>query len=77
MDHFNAPGSDDFCFLLSTQVGVLGINLRAPPVPFEEIQSILHKELGKPLEIVNEYIDPMPIAYASIAQVHGARLKGS
>ncbi|XP_062079484.1 protein CHROMATIN REMODELING 5-like [Humulus lupulus] len=27
MDHFNAPGSDDFCFLLSTRVGGLGINL--------------------------------------------------
>lgn len=27
MDHFNAPGSDDFCFLLSTKAGGLGINL--------------------------------------------------
>ncbi|GAB2277059.1 Protein CHROMATIN REMODELING 5 [Dionaea muscipula] len=27
MDHFNAPGSDDFCFLLSTRAGGLGINL--------------------------------------------------
>ncbi|KAK7372898.1 hypothetical protein VNO80_06288 [Phaseolus coccineus] len=50
---------------------------RAPPVPFEEIESILRKELGKPLESVYEYIDPTPIASASIAQVHGARLKGS
>ncbi|KAI7734217.1 hypothetical protein M8C21_029963 [Ambrosia artemisiifolia] len=25
--HFNAPGSDDFCFLLSTRAGGLGINL--------------------------------------------------
>ncbi|KOM48079.1 hypothetical protein LR48_Vigan07g178300 [Vigna angularis] len=50
---------------------------RAPPVPFEDIESILRKELGKPLESVYEYIDPTPIASASIAQVHGARLKGS
>ncbi|CAJ1970561.1 unnamed protein product [Sphenostylis stenocarpa] len=50
---------------------------RAPPVPYEEIESILRKELGKPLESVYEYIDPTPIASASIAQVHGARLKGS
>lgn len=50
---------------------------RAPPVPFEEIESILRKELGKPLESVYEYIDPTPLASASIAQVHGARLKGS
>ncbi|XP_062094315.1 protein CHROMATIN REMODELING 5-like [Humulus lupulus] len=27
MDHFNAPGSDDLCFLLSTRAGGLGINL--------------------------------------------------
>jgi chromodomain-helicase-DNA-binding protein 1 len=27
MEHFNAPGSQDFCFLLSTRAGGLGINL--------------------------------------------------
>ena len=27
MDHFNAPGSQDFCFLLSTRAGGLGVNL--------------------------------------------------
>lgn len=27
MDHFNAEGSQDFCFLLSTRAGGLGINL--------------------------------------------------
>ena len=27
IDHFNAPGSQDFCFLLSTWAGGLGINL--------------------------------------------------
>ena len=27
MDHFNAPGSDDFVFLLSTRAGGLGVNL--------------------------------------------------
>ena len=28
MDHFNAPGSEDFCFLLSTRAGGLGLNLQ-------------------------------------------------
>lgn len=27
MEHFNAKGSKDFCFLLSTRAGGLGINL--------------------------------------------------
>ena len=39
-------------------------------VPFEEIESILRKELGKPLESVYEYIDPTPVASASIPQVY-------
>uniref|UniRef100_A0A0C9RWZ3 TSA: Wollemia nobilis Ref_Wollemi_Transcript_7702_1977 transcribed RNA sequence n=1 Tax=Wollemia nobilis TaxID=56998 RepID=A0A0C9RWZ3_9CONI len=50
---------------------------KAPPVPFREIQAVLQKELNQPLENVYEYIDPVPVASASIAQVHGARLRGS
>ncbi|KAI4356419.1 hypothetical protein L6164_000443 [Bauhinia variegata] len=50
---------------------------RAPPVPFDVIKTILREELGRPIDSVYEYIDPTPIASASIAQVHGARLKGS
>ncbi|KAL6123459.1 hypothetical protein ACLB2K_075981 [Fragaria x ananassa] len=50
---------------------------RAPAIPFAEIQQILRQELGKPIESVFEYVDPTPIASASIAQVHGARLRGS
>ncbi|KAF9595885.1 hypothetical protein IFM89_005371 [Coptis chinensis] len=50
---------------------------RAPPVPFEEIQAILRQELGDAVDTIYEYIDPVPIASASIAQVHGARLRGA
>ncbi|ESQ40435.1 hypothetical protein EUTSA_v10013198mg [Eutrema salsugineum] len=50
---------------------------KAPPVPFEEIRKILQEELGRPIESVYEFVDPTPIASASIAQVHGARLRGS
>ncbi|GAB2288057.1 hypothetical protein Dimus_022402 [Dionaea muscipula] len=50
---------------------------RAPAVPFEDIKTILVQELGRPIDSVYEYVDPIPIASASIAQVHGARLKGS
>ncbi|KAI9377407.1 hypothetical protein POPTR_019G061300v4 [Populus trichocarpa] len=50
---------------------------RAPSVPFQEIQAILREELGRPIDSVYEYVDPTPVASASIAQVHAARLKGS
>ncbi|CAN4123410.1 unnamed protein product [Withania somnifera] len=49
----------------------------APAVPFEEIQTILREELGSPIDNVFEYINPTPVASASIAQVHGARLRGT
>ncbi|KAL5711469.1 hypothetical protein ACHQM5_021921 [Ranunculus cassubicifolius] len=50
---------------------------KAPPVPFVEIEAILRQELGGNINAVYEYVDPVPLASASIAQVHGARLKGS
>lgn len=50
---------------------------RAPAVPFEDIQAILREELGRPIDTVFEYVDSTPIASASIAQVHGARLRGT
>ncbi|KAF5177514.1 Abc1 family protein [Thalictrum thalictroides] len=49
----------------------------APAVPFEEIQAILRQELGGQIDTIYEYVDPVPLATASIAQVHGARLRGS
>ncbi|KAK4489344.1 hypothetical protein RD792_005151 [Penstemon davidsonii] len=48
---------------------------RAPSVPFQEIQAILREDLGKPIDTVFEYVDPTPLASASIAQVHGARIR--
>ncbi|KAF3433253.1 hypothetical protein FNV43_RR24355 [Rhamnella rubrinervis] len=50
---------------------------KAPAVPFDQIQTILSEELGRPIDSVYEYVDPTPIASASIAQVHGAKLRGS
>lgn len=43
---------------------------RAPSVPFQEIQAILREELGRPIDSVYEYVDPTPVASASIAQVN-------
>ncbi|KAL2558314.1 putative aarF domain-containing protein kinase [Forsythia ovata] len=50
---------------------------QAPAVLFQEIQAILREELGRPIDTVFEYVDPKPIASASVAQVHGARIRGT
>ncbi|MFJ7205915.1 ABC1 kinase family protein [Streptomyces sp. NPDC098789] len=47
-----------------------------PPAPWPEVEAVLHKELGKPVADVFEWIEHKPLAAASIAQVHKARLLG-
>ena len=48
----------------------------AAAVPWPVVEATLEAELGHPLHDVFEVFDPDPIATASIAQVHGARLRG-
>ncbi len=45
-----------------------------PPVPFAEIQALAEAELGLPLERAFSYVNPEPLAAASLGQVHRARL---
>ena len=48
---------------------------RIPPIPFEEIRSVVEGELGQPLsEIFVDFIEES-LAAASVAQVHLAQLK--
>jgi len=47
---------------------------RATPVPWDEIAAVLAAEYGRPVEDVFTTIDHEPIAAASVAQVHAARL---
>jgi ubiquinone biosynthesis protein len=69
--------------LLSTRPDVIPRNFVAefeklqdnvPSFPFAEFKAQISLELGKTAEEVYSYLDPVPIAAASIAQVHRARV---
>jgi ubiquinone biosynthesis protein len=47
-----------------------------PAVPKEAVKEVLEEELKRPLEEIFEHINYKPIASASMAQVHRARLRG-
>lgn len=47
---------------------------QTPSLPFSVMKRILRDELKQPLERVYSEIDPVPLASASIAQVHAAKL---
>lgn len=42
------------------------------PIPFQTIRKTIEKELGGELEVFYQYVDPIPLASASISQVHAA-----
>lgn len=48
---------------------------RTPAVPYDVIRKIIQEDLKKPLTSVYSMVDPVPLATASIAQVHRAMLK--
>ncbi|MFU8895880.1 MAG: ABC1 kinase family protein [Gammaproteobacteria bacterium] len=47
---------------------------RTTPLPWRTIRRALKEELGQRLETEFQWVDPEPLASASIAQVHAARL---
>ncbi len=47
---------------------------QVPPFPIEQARAIIEAELGKPVEALFAAFDPVPLASASVAQVHTARL---
>lgn len=48
---------------------------RVPSFPREEAIQLFENEINKKIEDVFDYFDPIPLASASIAQVHRAKLK--
>ncbi len=46
-----------------------------PPFPFEEVRRTITRDLGQPLEELFSTFEESPVASASVAQVHQARLR--
>ena len=51
-----------------------GLQDEVPPVPFAAIRALAEAELGVPLERAYAFVDPAPVAAASLGQAHRARL---
>jgi ubiquinone biosynthesis protein len=47
---------------------------QVPPVPYEDIQGVIERELKQPVASLFASFDPASLAAASVAQVHRARL---
>lgn len=42
---------------------------RTPPLPFDQIKKVVESDLGRRIDDVYQYVDPQPLASASVAQV--------
>ncbi|HEX4870892.1 MAG TPA: ubiquinone biosynthesis regulatory protein kinase UbiB [Nevskiaceae bacterium] len=51
-----------------------GLQDRVPPFPSEQARAIIEKSLGRPIGAVFAEFEERPLASASVAQVHAARL---
>jgi ubiquinone biosynthesis protein len=50
---------------------------RVPPFAFADVRRTVERELGRPLEAIFDAFEPVPVAAASVAQVHRALLRSA
>ncbi len=69
--------------ILSTRADLLPLNYQvelaklqdaAPPLPIAVVKQVVEAELGEPIDVAFRAFDQVPLAAASIGQVHGATL---
>ena len=56
------------------QEALRSLQKAAPPMSFDLARSVIESELGQPLATCFDWVDEIPLAAASIGQVHRARL---
>lgn len=56
-------------------VELAGLQDRVPPFPSADARAIIEAEIGRPVDAIFAEFDDVPMASASVAQVHAARLK--
>lgn len=53
------------------------MQMAAPTSPYKEVRRLILEDLGRPLEEIFSEFSETPVASASLAQVHRARLRST
>ena len=56
--------------------GAVAAAEQRPPAEWTRVRAVLERDLNQPIDEVFEHVDDVPVAAASVAQVHLARLVG-